>query len=102
MAQFVAFDSHVEVLSDAVAAVVTAMGKDAEPILAKYGLANVQAGEWYLQQNWLNVFKEVSQAINASVNLVSVGMRIPETAVFPPEINSIPSALHSIDVAYHM
>ena len=34
--------------------------------------------------------------------LVSIGMKIPETAVFPPGIDSIESGLNSIDVAYHM
>ena len=36
------------------------------------------------------------------LDLVSIGMKIPETAVFPPEIDSIDSGLNSIDVAYHM
>jgi hypothetical protein len=34
--------------------------------------------------------------------LFSIGMKIPENANFPPEIESLEKALQSIDVAYHM
>ncbi len=31
-----------------------------------------------------------------------IGHKIPETAIWPPEVNTIEQALASIDVAYHM
>ena len=36
------------------------------------------------------------------LDLVSIGMKIPHTAVFPPGIDSIESGLNSIDVVHHM
>ena len=36
------------------------------------------------------------------MDLVGIGMKIPETAIFPPGIDSIETGLKSIDMAYHM
>jgi len=49
------------------------------------------------------MFKEVAQpSVNAMMDLVAIGMKIPETAVFPPGINSIEIALNVLNDAYHM
>lgn len=104
MAQFKAFASNVEVNGETVLSVVNGMGvykKQALDILAKNGINNPQPGQWYLQQAWLDSFKEISETIGAKT-LFAIGKAIPENAIFPPEIDSIEKGLAAIDIAYHM
>jgi hypothetical protein len=106
MAQFVAFDPHVEVIGIAILAVTEGMTQEADiahAVMAAHGLDPVVPDQWYSQQEWLYVLKEIAEgANNAMFNLVSIGMKIPENALFPPGIDSAIAALQSIDVAYHM
>ncbi len=102
MAQFVAFAPGVEVNGTTVMSISAGMGALAAPILAAHGLGQTQPHDWYPQQAWLDAFKEIAQSATKICDLVSIGMRIPENAIFPPDIDSIESALMAIDVAYHM
>lgn len=103
MAQFVAFDPKVETLGQAILSAVEGMGDEAHTYLAKHGLGEIKLDQWYMQQDFLNFLKAISEKqINAMFDLVGIGMKIPEHAVFPPQIDSIPSALMAIDMAYHM
>jgi len=103
MTQFVAFDRNVEVNGTTILSVVAGLGETAIPILAAHGLGNLQPDEWYPQQAWLDAFKKIATGtVNSMFDLVGIGMAIPENAIFPAEIDSIVSALRSIDVAYHM
>jgi len=102
MAQFIAFDPNVEVNGTTILSVTAGMGEVAYPVLVANGLRNVARDEWYPQQAWLNVFKEIARVDGNLLDLVSIGMAIPQNAIFPQEIDSIESALRSIDVAYHM
>ncbi|MBI5835974.1 MAG: hypothetical protein HZB25_01905 [Candidatus Eisenbacteria bacterium] len=54
-----------------------------------------------MQQSWLDAFREIAEKTGPAT-LRAIGRRIPDTAIWPPEVNSIPAALTSIDVAYHM
>jgi hypothetical protein len=98
MAQYVAFEPQTEVLGAAVLSVTQGLGKVGAQALDKHGIKDLTADGWYLQQAWLDALKELAED---GLNLVSIGMEIPRTAVFPPEIDSIHSGLASIDVAYH-
>jgi hypothetical protein len=103
MAQFIAFDPKVEAIGQAVMASLAGMGEAAKPFLKAHGLDDIQLAQWYLQQNWLDFLKDLAdKKINAMPDMVSIGLKIPENALFPPEINSIPTALTALDVAYHM
>lgn len=103
MTQFVAYEPHVEVSGEAILSTVAGIGERALSDFTEYGLGNVQAGGWYPQQHWLNLLRAVAEGkTNSMFDLVAIGMKIPETAVFPPEIDSIQAALHAIDVAYRM
>ncbi len=103
MAQFIAFDPNTEVNGATIMSITAGLGASAEHVLAAHGLDNLQADQWYPQQLWLDAFRDIaSGTINAMLDLVSIGMKINERAHFPPDINSIESALQSIDVAYHM
>lgn len=104
MVQFQAKEPGVEVLGDAILSTVEAMGgfrETALRILRENGVENPQRGAWYLQQSWLNAFKQISESIGKNT-LYLIGTKIPESAVFPPDIKTIHQALASIDIAYHM
>ena len=94
----------VEVNGETVLSVIHGMGaaaKTATEMLKKNGIKNPEAGKWYSQQMWLDAFKELSEKFGPAT-LRMIGKSIPENAQFPPEINSIETALSAIDVAYHM
>ncbi|HEY9007126.1 hypothetical protein [Ohtaekwangia sp.] len=104
MAQFVSFDPGVKVLGQSILLFVNAMdfGKEERiEILEKHGLTNLQPGEWYDLQKWLDAFKDLSEGILAST-LYIIGKEIPSNAKFPPDIDTLEKALYSIDVAYKM
>jgi hypothetical protein len=113
MTQFKAIDPNVEVSGAAVLSVIEGMTrcsdcdlmesfrKMATRILTKNGIENPQHDKWYLQQAWLNAFAEIADEIGPAT-LRMIGEKIPETALWPPEINTIEEGLASIDVAYHM
>lgn len=101
--QYVAFDPHVEVDGAAVLAIVDGVGAwsdSARRILAENGIADPQPGQWYPQQSWLNAFAAIARIGDRT--LAAIGRHIPDSAQWPPEIESIQDALASIDVAYHM
>jgi hypothetical protein len=105
MAQFVALDPNVEVNGAAILATIGGMEEDVMPLLEQHGIADPKTDQWYPQQAWLDVFKEISEGWGAGggmFDLVSIGMNIPDNAIWPPDIDTVESALKSIDVAYHM
>ncbi len=104
MVQFKAFMPGVEVNGETVLAVVDGMGffrKRAYEILASNGIIDPVPGKWYSQQAWLNSFRRIADEIGPKT-LNNIGLKIPENANFPPDIDSIDKALAGIDVAYHM
>ena len=104
MAQFVGFAPAVQVNGETVLAVVQGMGTAKEKaleILADHNIHNPHWEMWYLQQNWLDAFRDISETLGDDA-LYAIGMKIPDNAKFPPEIDTIEKALCAIDVAYHM
>jgi hypothetical protein len=104
MKTFVASSSKVEVNGETIYSVIDGMGvfkTTAIKILADSGIENPQPGKWYIQQSWLNAFKLIRDKVGDST-LYSIGQKIPENAIFPPEINDTHKALLAINVAYHM
>jgi hypothetical protein len=104
MAEFQAFEPGVEVIGRTVYTIVAAMGVTrslALLILRQNGIDNPQPAEWYSQQAWLDAFRDISRQLGGP-SLWKIGLKIPENAIFPPEIDSLEGALRSIDVAYHM
>jgi hypothetical protein len=103
MAQFIAFDPNVEVLGHAVIANTIGVDGDVARLMAAHGLEMIIPTEWYPQQWLLNAMRDIAnQKYNVTQNLVGMGIRVPTTAALPPDINSIPSAMMMLDVAYHM
>ena len=103
MTQFIAFDPNTEVNGATIMSITDGLGASAGSVLTTHGLHNLQADQWYPQQLWLDAFRDIAAtSVNAMLDLVNIGMKIPENALFPPDIKSIQSALESIDVAYRM
>lgn len=100
MVQFIAFDPNVEVLGRVILSAVAGLGKGALEVLRAHGLEDPQPDQWYSQQAFLNVLKTLSES--GLLNLVAVGMKIPEVAKWPSTVDSIEAALASIDTAYHL
>jgi hypothetical protein len=104
MAQFVGFSPNVEVNGETVYAIVDGMGafrSVAMQILQENGIGDLKPGIWYPQQKWLDAFKKISDALGENT-LFNIGLKIPENAIFPKEIETIEDALRSIDIAYHL
>jgi hypothetical protein len=104
MAQFKAYSPSVQVNGQTVLSVVQGMGAFKEralKVLADNGIPNPQVNQWYPQQSWLNAFKTLSETVGPTT-LKLIGQSIPANADWPPQVNSIETALPSIDVAYHM
>nr|MBN1229529.1 hypothetical protein [Anaerolineae bacterium] len=96
-----ALDPDVEVLGAAIMATIAGMEKDVLPILEKHGITNLTPEGWYPQQAWLNTLSDIDRS-GSLIDLASIGMRIPENAVWPEHTMTITEGLASIDVAYHM
>ncbi|MCB4792261.1 MAG: hypothetical protein LHV68_10305 [Elusimicrobia bacterium] len=103
MTEFKAFMPHVEVNGQTVLSIVDGLTvkETGFKILAANWIKDPKPNHWYLQENWLNAFKEISKKIGP-LALNAIGRKIPENADWPSEVNSIESALQSIDIAYHM
>lgn len=100
MAEYVPLDKDVEVIGAAVMSVVSGLGDRAIPILEKHGLYPIDMEGWYPQKSWLEAMHELNE--EGFFNAVAIGMRIPDVAVWPPDVKTVHDALSSINVAYHM
>lgn len=71
--------------------------------LAEHGIVQIQNEHWYPLQISLDVFKRIDEAgLNASENLVALGLAYVETATFPSEINTVSTALSTLPLTYHL
>jgi hypothetical protein len=103
MAQFVAFNPHVEVSGQSMLITFEAMGDVIRPMLAKHGFSDIDPDTWYPQQPYLDFFREIASGDFQSVlDLVSIGTQVPKLAFWPPEIKTVTDALFALDEAYHM
>lgn len=99
MAQFAAFEPGVEVAGHAILSTIAGLGEIARDTLQRHGITEVKPEGWYSQQAWLDTLKELNER---GIALQSVGMAIPDNAMFPPDIDDAHKALAAIDIAYHM
>ncbi|MFY9260545.1 MAG: hypothetical protein WAO71_08570 [Gallionella sp.] len=70
-------------------------------ILKANGIENLQADKWYPFPNWINTLHAIAKEVGP-FTVSNVGRKIPETAIWPPEIKDIHAAEASINVAYKM
>jgi hypothetical protein len=104
MKPFEASSPKVEVNGETVLSVLAGMGAAstrAHRVLTTHGIPDPKPGQWYPQQAWLNAFKELSDTLGPNT-LYQIGMKIPEQAKFPPQIQTIEQALAAINMAYQM
>ncbi len=105
MAQFIAHDPNVEVVGAVILSAIAHLKSDVVPLLEKHGIFDVQPDRWYPQQAFLDALRDIQEGWsfgNSTVDLMSIGMRIPDNAVWPPDVNSVEDALESIEVAYQL
>jgi len=106
---FKVFEEEMEVNGAAIKSITDALSSISILTTKMFERAGLPAPEkiesgdkaWYSQQNWLNAFKLIADKIG-NKTMYSIGLKIPENAILPPDINNIEKALSSIDVAYHM
>jgi len=104
MIQFIAINPKVKVNGETVLSVIEGLGvmkNMAIKILSENNINDPKAGQWYLQQDWLNSFKVIAEKIGPNT-LYKIGTFIPKKANFPEDIDTIEKALASLDIAYHM
>ncbi|MDY7227777.1 hypothetical protein [Hyalangium rubrum] len=70
-------------------------------ILAENGISPLKPEGWYPLTHVLNSFKLIFEKIGPST-VRAIGRKTPDTARFPPDIDSLEKGLRAIDVAYHM
>lgn len=110
--EYVAFEPGIEVNGQTVYTVVDGFGsfrRLAENMLLEEGIGNrspegayrIDLGGWYPQEAWLRAFRRIGADVGQSV-LYDIGLKIPANAKFPEWVIDVPSAVRSIDIAYHM
>ena len=103
MKPFQSPNSGIEVIGSSVLIIVQGLINQefALKVLAEKGLKDINPEKWYPLQSWLDAYKTISDKIGP-VALFAIGKKIPELAKWPPQVNSIETALSSLDIAYHM
>lgn len=74
---------------------------DFKHILEQYDLNEIDPEQWYPQQLTLDVQKRIFQGEGGSQNLVAIGMKIIDDAIFPP-MNSLEEAVNAFASSYPM
>ena len=102
MQMYKALNPDAEVNGEAILFFVAGTGifKDnALRVLRENGIENPEPGGWYSQQAWLNSFKAIGEKYGNNT-LKMIGRSIPENADFPNGINTVETALMSLDATY--
>lgn len=101
MAVYQTFHPNNEAKGAAILAAMAALdAKQVKKLMEANGIESVDAETWYPQELELNILKSINS--QNFLDMVSVGMKIPEIAAFPPNITDVHGALGLLDAAYHM
>jgi hypothetical protein len=60
------------------------------PVLEKHGFEKLEPEQWYSANTFLQIMDELAELPGVTDNLVSIGMKISENAVYPPEFAQMP------------
>lgn len=109
MAEYVAFDSNVEVhgqtirtvIDDALARFSEEYQQLARDALAANGVEEPSLDEWYPQQAWLNTFEILAEETEPHI-LDRLGEQIPDVVEWPSGISSVEEGLAAIGEAYQL
>jgi hypothetical protein len=70
-------------------------------ILREHGLESIEPDRWYDLSTARSIYQAVARRIG-SRSLKAIGLKMVETAVFPPDLKDVRSVLAGLDAAYHM
>ena len=74
-----------------------------EEVLDRYQVPVIQDDQWYPHQLSLDIFRLIAdQHANPTEQLMALGLAYVETANFPPENNSVLSALSALTLTYYL
>lgn len=65
------------------------------------GDLEIDRSGWYPQEAWLRAFERIAEEAGTGA-LQTIGRQIPENAIFPPTVVDVPTAIESVDIAYHL
>lgn len=94
----------VEVTGQSILAIVNGMElaqSRALRILAENGISPLKTDVWYPMPALLKSFQLIFEKIGPST-VRTIGRKIPDSAHFPPDIDTLEKGLRSIDLAYRM
>ncbi|HML23172.1 MAG TPA: hypothetical protein PKD09_16075 [Aggregatilinea sp.] len=60
-------------------------GTDTKPVMAKYGMVDLDPNAWYSTRKLLDALNELAESHNHMLNFVAIGMTIGETIPLPPD-----------------
>lgn len=91
MTTYKIFGPDAEVFGGAMLAFVQSINyQNFKTVLERHGVKDIDPNTWYPQQMWLDIFSDISRTPDASSNLVSIGIKIAETAPVPPQVQALP------------
>ncbi len=91
--QYVSFDPKAEIIGQNVLGFIECTNKEhILPYLEQHGLSHIDPDTWYPLQNWIDVLNDLAHDGGAMFDFVSIGLKIAETAVYPPEVDEMPFA----------
>jgi hypothetical protein len=100
---FIASATENKTLGASIRPVFDAMGDEVRDVVIDHHLASLDPKTWYPQQEYLDVFNDIYERdFNVMHNMVAIGMRVLESATFPPGVNTLEEALGSLDAYYHL
>jgi hypothetical protein len=70
-------------------------------ILARHGVVEPEPGKWYPLQAYLDALREIAE-LSGPATLKAIGRQIPEKAIWPAGIDSVETALKSVNSAYQL
>jgi hypothetical protein len=99
-------DPNAEVIGESILALVEGMGvfkSTAIKYLEENGIKNPTPGKWYKLKDYLIAYQKIYEKLG-DMTLKVIGMKVPEKAVLPPNLDSIDKLLEGelLDKAYHM
>lgn len=102
MKKYTASTPNAEVIGTALLAYDNSIEyEEFKSILAEYQLLEIDPARWYPQQLTLDIQRTIKAQPGSSLTLVSIGMQIINTAVFPT-MNSLEDAVNAFASSYPM
>ncbi len=91
MKHYVAFSKDAETVGQVHLSLLQAINLDHyQPFLKKYNLDDINPERWYPMQIVLDLLGEIAGSRGGMLDLVSIGMKIMENAILPPEVEALP------------